>query len=137
MPQITGGCLCGKIRYSATADPVFTGVCHCRNCQKQSGTAFSIVVGVPAPSLSVQGEMKTYHDKGDSGQAVERRFCPDCGSPILTEVAVMPGVAILKAGTLDDPSGLKPGMEIFCDSAQPWVQLGGTMQRFPKMSTSG
>ena len=133
MPQITGGCLCGKIRYTASADPAFTGVCHCRNCQKQGGTAFSIVVGVPAASLSVQGEMKTYHDKGDSGKAVERRFCPDCGSPIVTEVEVMPGMAILKAGTLDDTSWLKPGMEIYCDSAQSWVHLGGEMKRFAKM----
>src|SRR5580765_9093163 len=108
MPQIAGGCLCGKIRYSANAEPAFTGVCHCRNCQKQGGTAFSIVVGVPAAALSVQGEMKTFHDKGDSGKTVDRRFCPDCGSPIVTEVEAMPGMAILKAGTLDDTSWLKP-----------------------------
>ena len=133
MPKIAGGCLCGKVRYTSTSDPVFAGVCHCRNCQKQSGTAFSVVVAVPADQFSVQGTMKTYHDTGDSGQQVERHFCPDCGSPILTEVAVMPGVAIIKAGTLDDPSWLKPAMQIYCDSAQPWVDLAGEMQRFPKM----
>jgi len=87
----------------------------------------------PADQFSVQGTMKAYHDTGDSGQKVERHFCPDCGSPILTEVAVMPGVAIIKAGTLDDPSWLKPAMQIYCDSAQPWVDLAGEMQRFPKM----
>jgi hypothetical protein len=133
MAHFTGGCLCGKIRFTASADPIFTGICHCRNCQKQSGTAFSVVIGVPASAVSVQGEMKTYHDTGDSGQEVERRFCPDCGSPITTEVAVMPDVIIIKAGTLDDPSGLQPAMEIYCDSAQPWVQLGGERTRFPKM----
>ena len=133
MAQMTGGCLCGKVRYTINADPVFTGVCHCRNCQKQAGTSFSIVVGVPAAAFSVTGEMKTYHDKGDSGKAVGRNFCPNCGSPILSEVEVMPGVAIIKAGTLDDTSTLKPGMEIYCDSAQSWVQLGGEMKRFGKM----
>jgi hypothetical protein len=133
MAQMTGGCLCGKIRYSINADPVFTGVCHCSNCQKQSGSSFSIVVGVPAAAFSVQGEMKTYQDKGDSGKAVGRLFCPDCGSPIQSDVEAMPGIAIIKAGTLDDTSSLKPGMQIFCDSAQPWVQLGGDMKRFAKM----
>jgi hypothetical protein len=133
MPQMTGGCLCGKVRYSADAEPVFTGVCHCRNCQKQAGTAFSIVVAIPKPALSIEGALKTYADQGDSGKAVSRRFCPECGSPIISEVEVMPGVAIIKAGTLDDTSWLKPTMEIYCDSAQPWVELGGGMQRFPKM----
>jgi hypothetical protein len=56
MPQITGGCLCGKVRYSADVEPAFTGVCHCRNCQKESGSAFTIVIGIPQPALSVQGE---------------------------------------------------------------------------------
>jgi len=133
MASITGGCLCGKVRYSADVEPAFTGVCHCRNCQKETGSAFAIVVAVPQPALSVQGELKTYEDKGDSGQALFRRFCPECGSTVIDEAAVMPGVVMIQAGTLDDPSWLKPGMQIFCDSAQPWVQLSGEWQRFPKM----
>jgi len=137
MPEITGGCLCGQVRYSANTEPVFTGICHCHNCQKQAGTAFSIVVAVPKQAFSVQGTSKTYGDKGDSGKAVLRRFCPDCGSPIISDAEALPDVAIIKAGTLDDTSWLKPTMEIFCDSAQPWVQLGGDMQRFPKMPQRG
>lgn len=133
MATITGGCLCGKVRYSATADPIFTGVCHCRNCQKSSGSAFAIVVAVPAPTLSVEGEPKTYEDTGDSGKPMFRRFCPECGSALMSEAAAMPGVIMLEAGTMDDPALLKPAMQIFCDSAQPWVQLGGEMQSFPRM----
>jgi len=133
MASITGGCLCGKVRYSADVDPVFTGLCHCRNCQKESGSAFAIVVAVPQPALSVQGELKTYTDQGDSGQAMFRRFCPECGSTVMEEAAAMPGILMLTVGTLDDPSWVKPGMQIYCDSAQPWVQLSGEWQRFPKM----
>jgi hypothetical protein len=133
MAELAGGCLCGQVRYSTTADPIFTGVCHCKDCQKQSGTAFSIVVAVPKPALSVQGSLKDYQSTGDSGKTISRQFCPNCGSPVITEAAVMPGVSIIKAGTLDDTSSLKPTMEIFCDSAQPWVSLQGGMQRFPKM----
>jgi hypothetical protein len=133
MASIVGGCLCGKVRYSAEAEPIFTGVCHCHNCQKASGSAFAAVIAVPLPALTVQGELKTYTDTGDSGQPMLRRFCPECGSTIIDEAAVMPGVAMITIGTLDDPSWLKPAMQIYCDSAQPWVELGGMTQSFPKM----
>lgn len=133
MASITGGCLCGKVRYSADAEPVFTGVCHCRNCQKETGSAFSTVVAVPEAAVTVTGQLKTYEDKGDSGQTIFRRFCPECGSTVMGEAKVMPGLLLIGAGTLDDPSWLKPAMQVFCDSAQPWLSLEGEWQRFPKM----
>ena len=133
MPQMTGGCVCGQVRYSANAEPMFTGVCHCTNCQKQSGTAFNVVVAVPQAALTIQGSPKTYIAKGDSGSDNVRKFCPNCGSTILSEPALMPGASIIRAGTLDDTSWLKPTMEIYCDSKQSWVDLAGGMQRFPKM----
>jgi hypothetical protein len=133
MTQITGGCLCGKVRYSADVEPAFVGVCHCRTCQKASGSAFGIVVGIPKTALSVQGELTTYQDKGDSGKAIYRQFCPVCGSTVTGEAEIMPGIVMMQVGTLDDPSWVKPAMEIYCDSAQPWVQLGGEMKRFAKM----
>ncbi len=131
--KMSGGCLCGQVRYSAEAEPAFVGVCHCRNCQKQAGSAFSIVVAIPKRAFSVEGTLKTYADRGDSGKAVSRRFCPECGSPILSEAEALPDLAVIKAGTLDDTSWLKPTMEIYCDSAQNWVRLGGNLQRFARM----
>ena len=133
MAQITGGCLCGKVRYSGNAEPVFTGVCHCRDCQKFSGGAFAIVVAVPKDALSIQGTLKTFSKPGDTGNTIERSFCPECGSSIADEASAMPDVVMLGSGTLDDSSWVKPAMQIFCDSAQPWVQLGGEMKAFPKM----
>lgn len=130
MPEIKGGCLCGAVRYSASGDPAFVGVCHCRDCQKFSGSAFAIVVGVPKAALSVQGTLSTFTKPGDSGKPIHRRFCPTCGSAIADEAEAMPDIVMLSGGTLDDPSGLQPAMQIYCDSAQPWVQLGGAMKRF-------
>jgi len=131
--KIEGGCLCGKVRYSAEADPAFVGVCHCKNCQKFSGTAFASVVALPKPALKFQGELKTFTDRGDSGKAMLRRFCPECGSSVVDEAEAMPNIVMILTGTLDDASWIKPTMEIYLDSAQPWVSLGGERQRFPKM----
>jgi hypothetical protein len=133
MPQIAGGCLCGKVRYSANAEPAFVGVCHCKDCQKFSGSAFAVVVGVPEAAFLPQGTLAMYRKAGDTGKTVERRFCPECGSSIVEATASMPGIAMINSGTLDDASWVKPAMQIFCDSAQQWVQLGGEMQLFPKM----
>lgn len=130
---IQGGCLCGRVRYSA-ADPTMTALCHCTHCQKQAGSAFSIVVVTPKAGFSVTGPIKTYEDTGDSGAKVLRRFCETCGSPIVTEGAG--DLAIIKAGTLDDTSGLRPTVQLYCDSAQPWVSLAG-MNGFKKGFGSG
>jgi len=102
--KIEGGCLCGKVRYSADAEPEFVGVCHCKNCQKGTGTAFSVVVALPSPALSVQGTLHTFTGRGDSGKITYRRFCPECGSALIDEAEVMPGVTMILAGTLDDTS---------------------------------
>ena len=133
MPKLTGGCLCGAVRYEAEADPLFVGVCHCRNCQKASGTAFATAIGIPEAAMSVTGTLKSYQDRGDSGKAMARRFCPECGSSLFDVAEAVPDAVMVLAGTLDDPSWVKPAVEIYCDSAQPWVALGGGMQRFPKM----
>jgi hypothetical protein len=79
------------------------------------------------------GTLQTFTGRGDSGKATYRRFCPECGSTLIDEAEAMPDVTMIMAGTLDDSSWVKPRMEIFCDSAQPWVELGGDRQRFPKM----
>ena len=135
--KIEGGCLCGQVRYSADTEPAFVGVCHCKDCQKASGTAFRVVFAVPKPALTVQGPLKTFNGRGDSGKTLQRRFCPECGSAITTDVEVMPDLTIVMAGTLDDASWVKPTMEIYCSSAQPWVSLAGERQRFPKMPPPG
>src|SRR6516165_4308162 len=88
--KIEGGCLCGKVRYSADAEPTFVGICHCKNCQKGTGTAFSVVVALPTPALTVQGTLQKLTGRGDSGKATYRRFCPACGSAIIDEAEIMP-----------------------------------------------
>jgi hypothetical protein len=135
--KIEGGCLCGKVRYSGEAEPIFAGVCHCTNCQKGTGTAFNAVVAVPKPTVSFTGALSTYEGRGDTGNAVYKRFCPECGSPVAEEAAVMADVVMIPVGTLDDAGAVEPKMQIYCDSALPWAVLEDGIQRFPKMPMPG
>jgi hypothetical protein len=132
MPVIVGGCLCGSVRYSAEAEPAFVGVCHCEDCQRFTGSAFATVIAVPTSALTLTGTLKTFTKRGDSGKAIHRRFCPECGSGVLDEADALPGIAMVNAGSLDDRSWVRPQSEIYCDSAQPWVHLGGGLKRFAK-----
>ncbi|ASJ73094.1 GFA family protein [Granulosicoccus antarcticus] len=130
--KIKGGCLCGEVQYESTAEPLMVAACHCTNCRKQSGTAFSMNIGVPADSVSVTGgSLTTYEDAGASGEPVLRKFCNKCGSPILTNLKAADGVSFIKAGTLDDSSWVVPGAEIWCDSKASWGSLGEALPKMP------
>ena len=131
--RLAGGCLCGAVRYACDAEPVLTALCHCRHCQKQTSAPFSIVVAVPRGSLRLErGSLKTFADTGDSGQPVERSFCPGCSSPIRSFVAALPELEFVKAGTLDDTSWLAPTVELWCETAQPWLAPDPSRQRLPR-----
>ena len=132
MSKITGGCLCGAIRYTLTGDALATMVCHCTHCQKQTGTSFSILLAAKSEAVTVNGPLASYCDEGSSGQPIHRNFCGTCGSPILSEPDVAPGMVFLKAGTLDDTRDLAPTTEIWCQSAQPWVPHPETTEKFEK-----
>jgi hypothetical protein len=125
MAKLDGSCLCGKVTYSCATEPVATAVCHCTDCQKQTGTAFSVIVAVPRDALRVEGDsLASFTTVGtDSGQDVSRQFCRECSSPIASLADAIPRLAFIKAGTLDDTSWLEPQTHVWCDSAQPWVPL--------------
>lgn len=137
MSTIAGSCLCGEVTYSSASEPAMTAVCHCENCQRQTGTAFSVIVGISAITLEIKGEenLGTYEDQGESGGAVHRRFCRSCGSPIVSLVDSVPGVAFIKAGTLNDRSWLQPTAHFWCDSAQPWVAIPDSVTTAPRNPT--
>jgi hypothetical protein len=130
MADRDGGCLCGQVRYTLKTEPVITAVCHCTHCQKQSGAMFSTNIGVPETAYEQRGQTKVFTDTGDSGQPVLRHFCGDCGSPILSKVAGLPGMVLIKAGTLDDLSGLVPTLEVYADHAAGFVAPIAGAQRF-------
>jgi len=129
----TGGCLCGAVRYECNADAIFMGNCHCRDCQKASGSGYEAAIGVPAPALKITGNVKYHDNKADSGSMVSRGFCPECGSRLFGKTSGMPQLAIVMAGSLDDPKQFQPGMDVYTSSAQPWDHMNPALPKFPKM----
>ena len=123
MPSISGSCMCGAVRYSSSAQPVLTAFCHCRNCQKAGGGGYSVNVAVPTDSLTIEGETRAYRAAGESGKPTVRRFCPQCGSPLVTEAEAFAGLSFVKGASLDDPSWIEPNLHIWCASAQPWDRI--------------
>jgi len=120
-----GGCLCGQVRYTVPAKPIETVVCHCRNCQKQAGSAFSVVAFFQRDTLQLTGELQTFEDRGTSGQKVFRRFCGNCGSPVITDTEDAPamGLIFVKAGTLDEVDDLQPSLHCWVSSKQCWLTV--------------
>lgn len=138
MGKLSGECLCGSVRYSCDAEPVMSAACHCTHCQKQTGTEYSVIVGVPADSVTIEGDsLKTYEDTGTSGMPVHRKFCGNCGSPVYTDVKAYEGLLFLKAGTLNEPSAIQPGLEIWCDSRIGWSSLGDDLAKVPGNPPAG
>jgi len=133
--QIQGGCLCGAVRYTAEGDPGSATVCHCRDCQKFTGSAFAALVMVPKTAFAITGPVKTHTGVGGSGLPVLRHFCTECGSSIAEEPGTRPGMAILFAGTFDDASGVTPAREIFRDDQFAFVQVTGEHPRFAKRAS--
>ena len=119
---MTGHCLCGSIKYRLEAEPTVQALCFCSDCQRQTGTAFSIVIGIPRDAFVVEGDtLSSIETRGElHGTPTRRHFCSACGSPIFSMVDAQPDVAWVKAGTLDDASWLEPNAEVFTRSAQPW-----------------
>lgn len=127
----TGGCLCGAVRYEAGGDPLFSLQCHCRDCQRSSGTAFVAAMRMPAARFRItKGVAKRYVATSDAGNAVSRFFCGDCGSPLYIQVSTRPDIVGLRVGTLDDPSGFRAEADIFVKSAQPWDHLNPVLPKY-------
>lgn len=129
----SGGCMCGAVRYEVTSEPVAFMLCHCRECQYVSGGEPAAVVVVPKPAFTLkQGTVKGYAVKGESGNTVTRQFCPECGTPMFSELGANPDLWAIKAGTMDDASGLKPTAFLWTKSAHHWAHADKAIHGFEK-----
>jgi hypothetical protein len=134
---LTGRCLCGAVTFTATAAPVMAGHCHCIDCRKSSGTGHCTHVMVPAESYSAKGVLASYSHPADSGNLVERYFCPTCGCAIHSINPAMPAMLAIRASSLDDPNSVTPQMIVYASRAPAWDVMDPALPSFAEMPPGG
>jgi hypothetical protein len=125
MSEITGGCLCEASRYRTSAAPINVRACHCRICQKATGSPVYARVMVPLDTLAISGPVGWYH----SSDSLRRGFCTQCGTTLFSERASANTIG-LTMGSLDDPDAFAPSVQIWTSSKQAWVTLDEAIEPF-------
>ena len=124
MSTRTGGCACGSVRYEVNREPELMHNCHCKGCQRLTGSAFKMGSYWLEDSLKIlKGDMTTYTRTADSGRTVESQFCKVCGTTVITMAEAQPGRVGLAVGIFDDTTWITSPKYIFSSSKQKWYQL--------------
>ncbi|MGO9601850.1 MAG: GFA family protein [Candidatus Binataceae bacterium] len=124
--EMTGGCACGNIRYKLTQSPLIVHACHCRDCQRITGSAFVINLWIEKEFLELTSAAapKRFRLAGGTGQHHDVFFCDRCGTYVWSDYQGAPNDAwFVRAGTLDKPDTVKPDVHIFTRSKVPWLEL--------------
>ncbi len=129
-----GACLCGASRFEFDGSAVVSAHhCHCRDCQRSTGSSMTTIVLVPDSSFrELEGDVGDFTVTGESGGQVTRCFCRQCGSPLYSHVSIMPGVKFVKAAALEDASWVQPISSFWTSSAQPWGHVDTAIDGFER-----
>lgn len=131
--MLRGGCQCGEVRYECGAEPTALFVCHCRECQKQSGSAFGMSLQVPRDALRViAGSPRHWTRPTDSGHHLQCWFCDRCGSRMWHEPVPASGTCTIKAGSLDEPVDFSAAVHIWTSRRLPGLSFPDHVSQFPE-----
>jgi hypothetical protein len=119
--QYTGGCRCGAVRFRSMAPPLLTRVCWCRDCQYFAAGNATVNVCFAKSEFHAEGTLSDFASVADSGNAMHRRFCPQCGTPLFSEAEARPEFIFVRAGSLDNPEWVQPAATIWAASAPSWA----------------
>ena len=131
--MITGRCLCGAVRYESPGPALFAAICHCRDCQRASGSGGLPVLGVDRASFSASGPLRQSRTCGGSGQMAVRNFCADCGSLLFGTPESAPELVTIYAGSLDDPDSFRPDEALFVAQRPAWARLATPLVEHPAL----
>ena len=125
-----GGCACGSVRYRLASDPLFVHCCHCRNCQRQTGSAFVINLLIEADRVELlSGDPRAVEAPRDDGSKQRIFRCPSCEVAVYSDYG-RPEVLFVRGGALDEPSSVTPDVHIFTRSKLDWVTLPDSVPAF-------
>jgi hypothetical protein len=129
--QREGGCACGAVRYRLGSAPMFVHCCHCRDCQRQTGSAFVLNALIETDRVAVlAGAPEPVGVPTDSGQPHRIFRCPRCWIALWSEYGGRAALRFVRVGTLDDPASLPPDVHIYVRSKLPWVTLPADVPAF-------
>ena len=125
MVKLSGGCLCGSIRYSILQQPILAYTCNCRFCQKDTGTAYRSALAILNENVELIGkDFSIYTYKSvEHGRELYKNFCPNCGTTISLKTERFPERQVIMIGTLDDPSQIELSTHMFAEEAFDWVEF--------------
>ena len=127
----SGGCLCKKISYKFDRSHVISAHhCHCRDCQKSTGSGKATILLIPNESLQINGELKYYTVTGSAGSNISRGFCAECGSPLISFVKENPDIKFIKAGSIDDSAWINADSNFWSSTAKSWSPVDETIHTF-------
>jgi hypothetical protein len=131
METFEGQCACGAVRYRLNSKPMFVNCCHCRDCQRQTGSAFVINAVIETDRITIlAGEPDLVGAPTDSGRPHDIYRCPKCQTALWSDYGHRPVLRFVRVGTLDEPSALAPDAHIFTRSKLPWVGLPDDVPAF-------
>ncbi|HJU10208.1 MAG TPA: GFA family protein [Candidatus Binataceae bacterium] len=128
--SMTGGCACGAIRYTIVESPMIVHACHCRDCQRITGSAFVINLWIERKFVEAKDQPKSFRLTAGTGKPHDVFFCEKCGTYLWSYYHAAPGALFVRAGTLDHPEKIKPDVHIFTRSKVPWLQLPSDVPSF-------
>jgi hypothetical protein len=138
MTTLTGGCACGDVRYECIEEPIVQLICHCRDCQRASGSAFAAIIILPADKFRFLKAEPAYHEvTGGSGLKFRRGFCAKCGSPVSAHWPEVARVQMVQVASLDDPSIFDPQTELWLSRSHPWHSVNPNTTKFEGRPLSG
>jgi hypothetical protein len=129
-----GGCVCGAVRYRVKNAPFRTGVCHCKFCQRRTGSAFGVGVYFRKDDFQlIQGELKAYEHRSDeSGRWLRMEFCPNCGTTVTWTLELFPDGRGVAGGSFDDPRWIQIERHAWLRSKQHWVPVPPDIEKHEK-----
>ena len=133
MPDYAGACLCGGVQWAASERPTLQFNCYCIDCRKSTGAAFVPIMFFKAESVKIIGALSRFSSPGGSGHPMHRDFCSRCGAQVAAEVALMPGLISIRAGTLADINAFNPRASIFVSHASDWAAPRDDLPSFERL----
>lgn len=131
--KLTGGCLCGAVRYEASGEPLYAGHCYCEDCRKASGSGFVPFMGFASDAVRFSGQTRQFTSKAANGGDAVRNSCPVCGALVFGGIVGQDTSHTIYAGSLDDPTAFHPTIAIFTRGRPAWAPIPPGLTTFETM----